>query len=143
MAENSWDIRQRLRGERDRAGLTLAQLANVTGLSKTYLVRLENQPDANPSLDVLRRLADALDITIADLLDTPAMRFKLDEAEMPTSLKAYASEEELTPRELQTLASIRWRRGEEPRTSERWRFIRQSLRASRELDDVGNGDNDG
>jgi transcriptional regulator with XRE-family HTH domain len=104
-------------------------------MSKTYLLRLETDADANPSLDVLRKIADALDVTVADLLGAPATRFVADEADVPPSLRIFADEQNLSPRDFEQLASIRWRKGEVPTSSERWRFILQSLQASRQFDD--------
>lgn len=130
-----WDIRERLRAHRQEAGLSLARLSAETGLSKTYLLRLETDPAGNPSLDVLARVAEALDLTIADLVGSPALQFDLNEADIPASLKEYATDSKLGHRELQTLASIRWRRGEEPRTSERWRYIHEQLKLSKHFDE--------
>ena len=135
MVERPWDIRERLRQERTQAGLSQAQLAAATGLSKTYIVRLETDSSANPSLEVLGRLAEALDMTIADLIGTPRLQFELNEAAIPVSLKRYAAEVQLPRTELRTLASIRWRRGEEPQTSKRWDYIRQQLRISKTVED--------
>lgn len=128
------DLGQRLKRQRARARLSLAELAESTGISKTYLVRLESDTTANPSLDVLRRIAQALDTTVADLVGSPAIQFDEQEATISPSLRAFADEAELPMRELQMLASIRWRKGEEPRTSARWRYVLDSLRASRSLD---------
>ena len=133
--EGSVGAGHRIRQARSRARLSLAQLADVTGVSKSYLVRLETDPTSNPSLEVLRRIADALDLTVADLLGSPKIEFATEDSEVSPSLRAFADEAGLTKRELDTLASIRWRKGEEPRTRERWRYILDSLRASRTLDE--------
>ena len=135
MADDATPIGPRLRLERTRVGLSHARLAELTGLSKTYLVRLETDPASNPSLEVLHRIADALDITVADLIGAPRVQFEPDGASLAPSLRAFADQAKLSQRELRTLASIRWRKGEEPRTGERWRFILDSLRASRQLDE--------
>lgn len=127
-------FKDRLRTERNRAGLSLARLADETGMSKTYLLRLETDDGANPSLEVLSRLAEALDVTVADLIGTPITRFVADEAEVPQSLRVFADETKLSHGEFEQLASIRWRRGETPATAERWQFILNSLRASRQFD---------
>jgi len=126
-------IGARIRSERHRAGLSAARLAHETGLSKTYLLRLENDAEANPSLDVLRRIAEALDLTIADLVGVAPTRF-VGDRDYPPSLLRFADEQGLAQGELEMLASIRWRKGEVPSTPERWRFVLDSLRASRELD---------
>ena len=57
------------RRRRDR-GVTLAQVAQTTGLNVGYLSQVENDK-ASPSLETLAALADALDVPIAwFLLDT-------------------------------------------------------------------------
>ena len=134
MAPSLASVGVRIRNERVAAGLSLSKLSELTGLSKSYLVRLENDPGSNPSLEVLHRIADALDTTVADLVGTPKLSFSESNDEIPASLLAFADRARLTKRELRTLASIRWRKGDEPRTEERWRYILNSLRASRELD---------
>jgi transcriptional regulator with XRE-family HTH domain len=124
----------RLRKERDKAGLTLAQLADLTGVSKPYLVKLENEP-SNPSLQLLARLAEALDVTVADLLGGP--RYRVDDEDLDVSplLQSFADDAGLSSPELRTLASIRFRKGDEPRSTERWEYIYNSLRLSRGLDE--------
>jgi XRE family transcriptional regulator, master regulator for biofilm formation len=133
--QESASARDRIRQARRRTGLSLAQLAEMTGVSKSYLVRLETDPTSNPSLEVLRRIADALDITVADLIGAPKLEFAIGDAEIPATLRAFADEARLNKRELDMLASIRWRKGDEPRSRERWRYILDSLRASRTFDD--------
>ncbi len=128
------ELGQRLKRQRARSGLSLADLAESTGISKTYLVRLESDVAANPSLDVLRRIAQAMDTTVADLVGAPVLEFDQAEAPILPSLRAFADEVQLPTRELRMLASIRWRKGEEPRTSGRWRYVLDSLQASRSLD---------
>jgi transcriptional regulator with XRE-family HTH domain len=127
-------VGERIRAERTKARLSLSQLASATGLSKAYLVRLETDPDSNPSLAVLRQIADGLDITAADLVGRP--KLTVDDAELPISpsLRAFADEAGLTQVETRTLASIRRRKGDEPQTVERWRYVRDSLNLSRQLD---------
>jgi transcriptional regulator with XRE-family HTH domain len=135
MSDDSWAIGERLRRERRRLDLSLADVSGVTGISKTYLLRLETDPQTNPSLEVLRKIAEAFDLTVADLVDAPALRFIGDDAPIAPSLRAFADEVNLTQREVEMLASIRWRKGEEPQTSSRWRYILDSLRASSHFDD--------
>ena len=128
-------IGERIRLERTRFGLSLGRLAAIAGLSKAYLVRLENDPRANPSLETLQRIADALDTTVADLLDRPKLRLDVDEIDVPPSLRAFADDAGLSQKEVEMLASIRWRGADRPKSAERWKFIYNSLKASRLLDD--------
>ncbi len=98
------------------------------------MLKVENG-DTNASLRVLAQIAQALQLTVADLVGGPSVRFDPDEAEPPpSSLLVFADEAGLTPSEITTLNSIRWRAGEEPRTHERWRYIFNSLRLSRSMD---------
>lgn len=60
----------RLKQLRTERGLTLDQLAEVSGLSKGFLSQLETGA-RQPSTDTLRTLSQALDVTEADLIATP------------------------------------------------------------------------
>lgn len=60
----------RLKQLRTERGLTLDQLADVSGLSKGFLSQLETGA-RQPSTDTLRTLSQALEVTEADLIVTP------------------------------------------------------------------------
>ncbi len=49
--------------------LTLPELAEKSGVSKGYISQLENEIIISPSVDTLKKLADAMDVTIADILE--------------------------------------------------------------------------
>jgi transcriptional regulator with XRE-family HTH domain len=125
----------RIKAERVRNQMSLSRVSEVTGISKAHLVRLETDENANPSLETLHRLAQAFDVTVADLLGRPRMTFDTEDNLVPVALRAFADEDHISVSELRTLASIRWRKGEEPRTPERWRYIYNSLKGSRHIDD--------
>jgi len=127
-------IGRRVREEREKAGLSLAQLAATSGLTKAYLVRLENQV-GNPSVEVVAQIAEALDLTAADLLGVPVIRYVGDDSDVSPSLRAFADEVSLSSSDLKMLASIRWRDEQRPQTAERWRYVYRSLLMSREIDD--------
>jgi DNA-binding XRE family transcriptional regulator len=59
----------RLRASRQEAGLTQAELARKARTSRIYLSFLETGRRASPSLGVLRRLARALGVTLAELVE--------------------------------------------------------------------------
>jgi transcriptional regulator with XRE-family HTH domain len=137
MARDVERVGANIRAERERAGLSLSQLSQQSGISKAHLVRLENR-GGNPSLEILGRIAEALGVTVADLLGEPKLTFTPTEAaEIPASLRAFADEAGLRTDEVQTLASIRFRGGERPRSAARWRFIYDSLKLSKGLDRDG------
>jgi transcriptional regulator with XRE-family HTH domain len=137
------EVGLRVRREREKAGLSLAQLAAIAGLTKPYLVKLENQ-GGNPTLGALHGIAAALDVTIADLVGGPKLVVDDQESsgDIPPSLKAYAAEADLSSVDVRMLASIKWRQHQRPHSPERWRFIHQSLQASESLDTESDGDSD-
>ena len=57
------DIMKALLDARNRAGLTQMQLSQKTGISQADISRLE-KGSRNPSLALLKRLAEALDSTL-------------------------------------------------------------------------------
>ncbi len=60
-------IGERLRSARERAGFTLDQTAELSGLSKAHLSRLESA-ERQPSIAALLTLADALGTPVSTLL---------------------------------------------------------------------------
>jgi len=56
-----------LKGERERAGLTVRQLAEAAGLVPSTVSRLESGLIASPKPDHLQRLAQALGIDVEEL----------------------------------------------------------------------------
>ena len=60
-------IGERLRAARDRAGLTLDQMAEASGLSKAHLSRLESG-ERQPSIAALLDLSAALGVQVNALL---------------------------------------------------------------------------
>ena len=57
-----------LRAERERQGLSLADINARTGIDRAALSRLENNEDSNPTLATLERYAEALGKQIVVLL---------------------------------------------------------------------------
>jgi transcriptional regulator with XRE-family HTH domain len=55
--------------ERKRLKLTLEQLAEKSGSSKSYIWELENRPVVRPSADKLSKIADVLGVTVEFLVD--------------------------------------------------------------------------
>lgn len=49
-----------LQAERQSQGLSLSELQERTGIGRAALCRLENLVDANPTIDTLNRIAEAL-----------------------------------------------------------------------------------
>jgi DNA-binding XRE family transcriptional regulator len=62
-----WEVRRvmaELKAERERQGLTLAQLAERSGLDKGAISKLETGRQVNPTVDTLSRIAAGLGVRI-------------------------------------------------------------------------------
>ena len=125
-------IGERIRRFRDDSGLTLSALAVKAGVSKGYLHRLESDiVDVRPSGKTLYALAEALGVTMSDLLGRRLLAPA--QADVPRVLREFADDEGLPEADVVMLASIEFR-GEAPRTKERWRYIYNAIETSRGLD---------
>ncbi|MBI5192507.1 MAG: helix-turn-helix transcriptional regulator [Nitrospirae bacterium] len=62
-------VGKRVANLRKLKNLTLPELAEKSGVSKGYISQLENEIIISPSVDTLKKLADAMDVTIADILE--------------------------------------------------------------------------
>lgn len=123
----------RIKFYRTEAGLSMSQLADVAGVSKSYLSNLESRlEDKRPSANVLFKIAEALGVTMADLLGHEVT--VADATAIDPTLAEFASEAKLSNGDVRMLASIKFR-GDPPKTIDRWRYIYQAIRTSRELDD--------
>ncbi|WP_413527380.1 helix-turn-helix domain-containing protein [Marinilactibacillus psychrotolerans] len=65
---NKQKVGFRIREKRDQKGLTQAELSKVCGISKNYFSAVENGRNS-PSVEVLRKIAKALDVSLLFLLD--------------------------------------------------------------------------
>ncbi len=111
--------------------MTQAALAEAANLSAGYVSELESGAASKPSGQVLMKLANALGVTIADLLDTtPAAPV----VAIPPGLAEFAAERNLPEVDLEMLAGIRFR-GERPKSARRWAMIYDSISSSRTLDE--------
>jgi len=63
----------RLKALRKAAGMSQPKLAELIGATRQAVARLENSPEANPTIETVRKLAVALNCTPNDLipLDDP------------------------------------------------------------------------
>lgn len=125
---------ERIKQARKRLGMSQADLARKARVSAAYLSELEAGHARRPSGDVLLRIASALDMTIAELLDED-VRPAPGEPEPEPSLLEFARRRKLGRSDVRMLASIRFR-GDPPRTPERWEMIYNSIITSKVLDEA-------
>ncbi len=57
----------KLKAIRNQKGITLEKLAELTDISVGYLCHLENGTRKNPSIDVMEKIAKALNTTIFEI----------------------------------------------------------------------------
>lgn len=119
-------LAKKIREERKKAGLTLDELAHKAGLSKTYLWELEQDEDGvkRPSAEVVLKIADALSLTIADLMGLPTVKVQKETVNLPKSLIEFRDQQltmgnNLSDKDLRELAGMSFRGGQ-PRTAEDW-----------------------
>lgn len=67
-AQEKRSLGSRIVAERTRRGITQRQLALMTGTSRSYLWKIEIGA-ADVGIDVLIRIARALDVPVRDLID--------------------------------------------------------------------------
>ena len=58
-----------LRQRREQAGVTQEALAQRAKVARSYIALIEAGHKTNPSLDILKRLARALDVPVTELLE--------------------------------------------------------------------------
>lgn len=116
---------------RRERGMNLSQLAAAAKLSKSYMSSIEAGDAPRPSGETLYAIAEALGVTMSDLLG----RRLLTDApvDAPVSLLEFAQENKLPEADVQMLASIRFR-GDQPKTKERWAHIYSAIRQTEWMD---------
>lgn len=105
---------ERVRAGRKREGLRQEDLAGKVGISRTYLSQIEQGRATNLSL----RLANALSKELG--IDPPSE--DEDTAPLPTSLKAFAEEEDLPQADVDMLRGLVYR-GQRPEKESQWRIL--------------------
>ena len=71
-------IGERIKKCRKKRQLTLNHLATATGISKSYLSNIERGLQMNPSLNVLSKIAEHLDVKVEELLGTKPAKIDLE-----------------------------------------------------------------
>lgn len=126
-------IGTRIRTLRTDKGLSLTELAERAGVSKSYLSTVEHGTGSRPGVAVLHKVATALGVTLADVLgrvvqSTPAT------VDVPKSLQEFAEANNLPQVDIDMLAGIKFR-GDAPRTAARWQFIYNAIVMSGQVEE--------
>jgi transcriptional regulator with XRE-family HTH domain len=120
-----------VRRYRDERGLTLSQLAAKAKVSKSYISAIEHGEGPRPSGNTLYAIAEALGVTMSDLLGRRLLPAAA--RDRPASLEEFAREYDLPEADVEMLASINFR-GERPQTKQRWAHIYSAIRETKWMD---------
>ena len=129
------ELASNLRRIRKQRQLSQPALAGEAGVSKGYIFSLESGDQTNPSLEVLMKIADALKVTIADLVGGPiTTRASVAEEDVPDSLRKFASKkkrvgEPLSDEDMSMLMAIK-HRDKRPESVADWEFLFEAIRRS-------------
>jgi transcriptional regulator with XRE-family HTH domain len=125
-----------IRTLRQEKGITLPALADKAQLSKGLLSKVETSADANPSLDTLYKIAEALEVSLSFLLETEQVQLKRVvpdtppawQKELVTSLKQKGKRPDQDI--LNALYLLRNRKAAKNSDIETWKFLYQSIENS-------------
>ncbi len=120
-------LAENIRRIRLQKQITQPDLAKKAGVSKGYIHTLEAGVMKNPSLDVLGKIATALDTTIAELIGQPRTEAVPQAPELPEALVLFARQrkkagEPLSEEDIVNLAAIQFR-GKRPETVDNWAYV--------------------
>ena len=127
------ELGQKIRQLREEKGLSLNGLAEEASISKAYLSQLENDVSKQPSAEILLKIASALGVTIADILDQPVRVYAEDfeDEDIPYALREFIDERgdalDIQKEDVRMLMNIRYR-GNQPKAIEEWEHILQTIR---------------
>jgi len=127
---------EKVRFHRQGKGWTLSDLAEKSGVSKAYISDLENGVAGKPNIQYVFSIANALDLTLDELLvDTVPKkhqaRKRRSASELPPGLAELQVELNLSDEETDQLAQVNFR-GSRPRDKEGWRFVLQAIKMAGE-----------
>lgn len=126
------DIGARITRLRNDKGLSLSELASAATVSKSYLSTVEKGSGSRPGAAILHKIAQALGVTLADLVGRELV---VELPSIPVALRELAADRGLPARDVEMLAGIAFR-GESPKTRERWEFIYNAIKSSAAMDSL-------
>jgi len=124
-------IGERIAALRRARNISLPDLAKQSGVSKGYLSQLENGIITNPSIDTISKVAQALDITVAELLETPSKKTTKAPLKLDKALEQFIRESKRKGRAIpddvvDALSRLKKRR--KPLQKEDWAYLYETIR---------------
>lgn len=118
------NLGERIKLLRGLRGWTPTELAKRARVSSTTINNLEDDPKQNPTLDNLRRIALALEVTVAYLIG--------EGYPIPENLRRFALENGISYKDLDHLILMTFE-GKESATPEEWRHLLSSAKTFPDL----------
>lgn len=119
-------LKGKLKELRTAKGLSVAELAEQSGVSPPYIWQIEGGKRKNPSGEILHKLASTLGTTVGDLIGTSLDIPEASLAQIPASLrrlaKNKATELDMRQEDVDMLKNIHYR-GKRPSREEDWELI--------------------
>lgn len=124
-------IGREILNRRRKLGMTQQTLAQQAHLSRNYISAIERGEAHNLTLQVLIHLANALELSLLELLAPLTLQPTLTPAPrgiaISESLREFSLKEKLSFETVDTLARIPWP-DQEPMTAEEWRSVYDGMR---------------
>lgn len=124
---------ENVRFRRQGKGWKLSDLAEKCGISKAYISDLENGAAGRPNIQYVFAIANALSVTLDELLDdaapkrTDSSKRKRLAEDLPPGLKELQMDMNLSESEVEMLAQVNFR-GNRPKDKEGWRFLLEAIK---------------
>ncbi|WP_027955582.1 helix-turn-helix domain-containing protein [Halobacillus kuroshimensis] len=106
-------IGRNIKRVRKQQGITLSELANRSGISKSYLSNLERDLKQNPSIQIMKNIAGVLRVDIEEIIDpikgeeTKRMN---EWGDFVAVASEYGLEQDMLDEYKEVIAFIHWRR---------------------------------
>jgi transcriptional regulator with XRE-family HTH domain len=69
MSKQNYPLSKNLRKLRKQRGLSQDRLAKLADIANNTIIKIEQRENKNPTLDTLKKIAKALDISVDDLIN--------------------------------------------------------------------------
>jgi transcriptional regulator with XRE-family HTH domain len=109
----------RIRRLREEQGLSISELARLSGVSRGYLHLIE-KGENNPTQEKLAAIANALNVMVAELIGEIEGDSVL--VDIPDSLRRFAETNNLLPADVIMLSKINYR-GKHPDSVQEWKIL--------------------
>jgi transcriptional regulator with XRE-family HTH domain len=125
-----------IRFYRQGKGWSLADLSERAKVPKAYISDLENGAAGKPNIQYVFNIAEALDVTLDDLVREATAKVqrakRRSAADLPPGLAELQedlkfSDEPLSDDDVEMLAQVNFR-GNRPKDKEGWRFVHQAIK---------------